>query len=126
MKDIPLTITERRTFLKKALQKFRGKSFICPALSNAEVWVTSNSIREIAEHASKRAASTKAALYLDKAIKNATFLKTDTPKAGSQATKFKFVELYILSAEIKNIGKAKLTVGAKKSGKKIQYCITAE
>lgn len=121
---IPETIAERRAFLKSKLQKFKGKKYKCPALSNADVFVNSDSIRETVAHASRTKKSTLCALYLDKIIKEASFVKTTTPKIGTQTTKFKFIELMILEVEVENLGNVKLTVGVRRNNKHIQYCVT--
>jgi alpha-galactosidase len=122
--EVPNTIAERKIFLKKKLQKFRGKKYKCPALSNADVYVNANSIRETIEHASKSKKSSICALYMDKVIKEASLIKTSKPKSGTQTKKFKFIEMMIMEAEIEKLGKSKLTVGMKRSKDYIQYCIT--
>lgn len=121
---VPNTTVERRAFLKSRMQKFKGKKYKCPALSNADVFVTANSIRETVAHASKSRKSTICALYLDKIIKEADFLKSVSPKKGTQTKRFQFKELLILETEIKELGKAKLTIGINKNERKIQYCVT--
>lgn len=122
---VPDTIAERRDFLKNKLQKFRGKKYKCPALSNADVFVTANSIKETVAHASKSKKSTICALHLDKIVKNASFIRSVKPKSGTQTKKFKFIQLMILETEIERLGKTKLTVGVQKEGRLVQYCITA-
>lgn len=122
---IPKTVLARKNFLKKELQKFVGKKYKCPALSNADVYVIEDSIEETAYHASKSIKSTKAALYLDIIIKNAKYSDEDKPKKGNQTKKFKFKTMYILYCDLKEIGNIKLTIGVKEDGTKIQYCVTA-
>lgn len=117
-----MKLQERKALLKRELPKLKGKYF-CPCLS-ALIIVNKESIKETIFWASKSDKSTKLALELPKAIKEAKIYKTNLqPKAGKQTKKFNFSEIFILKSEL-DIGTAKITVGYKKSGKFIEYCIT--
>ena len=118
-----MKLQERKALLKKELQKYIDKSFFCPCL-NAYVLVTKESIKETVYWASLEDESTKLALKLPEIIKNAVIYKSNLkPKPGKQTKKFYFSEIFILLSKI-SIGTAKLTIGYKKSGKYIEYCIT--
>ena len=117
------SIKERKKILKETFSKYVNRNFYCPCLS-AWIIVNKESIKETIFWASKSDKSTKLALELPKAIKEAKIYKTNLqPKAGKQTKKFNFSEIFILKSEL-DIGTAKITVGYKKSGKFIEYCIT--
>lgn len=124
---IPLTTDKRRELLKRELQKHIGQRYYCPALG-AKVRVTASSITETAQHAARSIAGTRLALRLPLVIKMAAKTRRGLePKPGTQTKEFHFLEIITMVAEIKGIGKAKLTVGRKRQIKKnkyIEYCIT--
>lgn len=123
--QVPKTIKERRQFIVNKMQKFKGKKYKCPALSNADVYVIADSIKETIAHASKEVESTIACLYLDEIIKNATYVRSSNVKSGTQTKRFKFTRMYVLHCKVRYLGVVKLTIGSRISGKKIQYCLTA-
>ena len=84
------------------------------------------SINETMRHAAKTFLSTLAVLQLDLILKNAYQVgESCPPKAGVNNQKV-FSEIIVMECPLVGIGIAKLTVGVKKkSGMKIQYCITA-
>lgn len=131
MKTIPAgktktAIEARREFLKKELSKFQGKKFRCPCLGGVPVKIIGDSVVEIAEHASKSLASTKAALQLPKLINEARFFKMYLPKNNrSQKKIFKFIFIYELHCP-KEKGFTKIMVGVRETGNFLQYCITEQ
>ena len=84
------------------------------------------SITETMRHAAKTYLSTLAVLQLDLILKTAHQVGEPTsPKEGIK-NQSGFSEMLIMECPLVGIGIAKLTVGVKKkSGTKIQYCITA-
>jgi len=131
MKAIPTGKTKnavdvRREFLKKELSKLKDKKYRCPCLGGVPVKIIGDSIDEIAAHAAKSFASTKAALQLPKLINEARFFKMYLPKDNySQKKKFKFIFIYELHCP-KEKGFTKIMVGVRESGKFLQYCITEQ
>ena len=119
-----MKLQERKALLKKELPKLKG-NYYCPAL-DAFVTVNNDSINEIIFWAVLNDKSTKLALNINHLLTNETaevLLKDSNIKTGKQTKKFNLKEIFILKSKI-NIGTAKLTIGVKKSGKHIQYCVT--
>lgn len=100
-----------------------GTSVKCPALGGVPVIITKHSIEEIAFHASKSAKSTAAALDVVNQIKTCCNPKANLPKKNRQQTIFRFIILYTLYGTLKG-NKTKITIGARRNGKHLQYCIT--
>ena len=84
------------------------------------------SINETIHHASRSFLSTLAVLQIDLILRNAYQVgKPVKPKAGNRNQE-DFSEIIIMECPLIGMGTAKLTVGVKrKTGMKIQYCITA-
>ena len=84
------------------------------------------SINETVHHASMSYLSTLAVLQLDLILKNAFQVgKAQKPKLNNK-NQSEFSKMLIMECPLVGIGTAKLTVGVKKkTGMKIQYCITA-
>ncbi len=83
------------------------------------------SITETMRHAAKSYTSTLALLQLDTILRySVKFGKPKPTKRGSK-NQNDFVKIQIMHYELIGIGLVKMTVGIKKSGEKIQYCITA-
>jgi len=84
------------------------------------------SINETIHHASMSYLSTLAVLQLDLILKNAYQVgKPQDPKPDNK-NQSEFSKMLIMECPLVGIGTAKLTVGVKKkTGMKIQYCITA-
>ena len=84
------------------------------------------SINETVHHASMSYLSTLAVLQLDLILRNAIQVgKPQKPKPDNK-NQSEFYKMIIMECPLIGIGTAKLTVGVKKkTGMKIQYCITA-
>lgn len=102
-----------------------GTSVKCPALGGVPVKITLNGIRETAFHASKSPISTAAALDLKKQISTAKNPIFKIPKKGTQTKKFGFKALFILKG-VFNAHTTKITVGMRRCGSVLEYCLTAE
>ena len=77
-------------------------------------------------HAAKSYLSTLAVLQLDLILKSAIQVGEPTPTKMGINNQSGFSEMIIMECPLVGIGTAKLTVGVKKkTGMKIQYCITA-
>ena len=84
------------------------------------------SITETIRHAAKTYLSTLAVLQLDIILKNAYQVGDPSPIKEGVKNQSEFAEMIIMECPLVGIGTAKLTVGVKKkTGMKIQYCITA-
>ena len=83
------------------------------------------SITETMHHASKNYYSTLALLQLDTILRySVKYGKPKAPKKGSKNQKV-FQQIQEMHCELIGIGTVKMTVGIKRNGEKIQYCITA-
>lgn len=82
------------------------------------------SITETMRHAAKSYTSTLALLQLDTILRYA--VTVGKPKQTQRGSKNQnnFVQIQVMQYDLVGIGLVKMTVGIKKSGKKIQYCIT--
>lgn len=84
------------------------------------------SITETMRHAAKTYLSTLAVLQLDVILRCAHQVGEPTPTKPGVNNQSIFEEMIIMECPLVGIGTAKLTVGVKKkTGMKIQYCITA-
>lgn len=84
------------------------------------------SINETMRHAAKSYLSTLAVLQLDLILRNAYQLGGSMPPKTGVNNQNDFSEIIVMECPLVGIGIAKLTVGVKKkTGMKIQYCITA-
>ena len=83
------------------------------------------SITETMRHASKKYSSTLALLQLDTILRYAVvYGKPKPPKKGVANQKI-FSYMLEMHYELIGIGLEKMMVGVKRTGEKIQYCITA-
>ncbi len=83
------------------------------------------SITETIRHAAKSYNSTLALLQLDTILRYS--IKVGSPKPTKKGIKNQanFIKIQIMKYHLIGIGLVKMTVGIKKTGEKIQYCITA-
>ena len=87
--------------------------------------VNSKSVKETANWAAETPNGEKMAMQLPKVIKKAIVYELNLkPKENKQQSKFHFVKLATLISDMGRLGIAKLTVGYRKSGDVIEYCIT--
>ncbi len=83
------------------------------------------SITETMHHAAKSYYSTLAMLQLDTILRYAIkFGNPKRPKKGVRNQEL-FMQIQEMHYELVGIGVVKMTVGIKRNGEKIQYCITA-
>lgn len=83
------------------------------------------SITETMRHAAKNYESTLALLQLDTILRYAVkYGKPKSPKKGVK-NQVDFIQMQEMRCELIGIGMVKMMVGIKRSGEKIQYCITA-
>ncbi len=76
-------------------------------------------------HAAKTYASTLAMLQLDTILRySVKYGKPKQPKKGVKNQEI-FTQMQEMHCELVGIGEVKMMVGIKRSGEKIQYCITA-
>ncbi|MBR1793224.1 MAG: hypothetical protein IJ764_06255 [Bacteroidales bacterium] len=122
----PAAIVQRRNLLRQALEKHIGQQYRNKHLSMA-VTCTKASVKEIAHHAAKSEASTRAALRLKSIVQNANVLYIDLPKGGNQSKKFNAWITIVMQ-----YGNTKLTLcdtlKHSQSGQSnmVLYCITHE
>ena len=91
-----------------------------------EINVRFLSVNETIHHASKSYLSTLAVLQLDLILRNAHKIGKPVKVKPEVKNQSDFSKMIIMECPLIGIGTAKLTVGVKKkSGMKIQYCITA-
>jgi len=90
------------------------------------IYVIYLSLDETRRHAAKRYLSTLAVLHLDEVLKTAKRIGKPLPiKKGSKNQKG-FSKMIHMECQLEGIGLVKLMVGIKKkTGEKIQYCLTA-
>ena len=83
------------------------------------------SITETIRHAAKSYTSTLALLQLYTILRYS--VKVGKPKPTKRGSKNQgdFTQIQVMNYDLVGIGMVKMTVGIKKSGEKIQYCITA-
>ena len=83
------------------------------------------SITETKRHAAKSYTSTLALLQLDTILRYAVKVGKPKPTKRGSKNQDNFVQIQVMKYDLVGIGMVKMTVGIKKSGEKIQYCITA-
>ena len=83
------------------------------------------SITETKRHAAKSYTSTLALLQLDTILRYAVKVGKPKPTKRGSKNQDNFVQIQVMKYDLVGIGVVKMTVGIKKSGEKIQYCITA-
>ena len=83
------------------------------------------SITETMRHAAKTYASTLALLQLDYILRHAVKYGKPTPTKRGSKNQAAFTHMQQMRCELVGIGTVKMLVGIKRSGEKIQYCITA-
>lgn len=122
--DIPSTPEARRVLIERELAKYSNTKHFCAAIG-AYVKVLAKSIDETANWGCASVTGTKLCLEIGYVIRNAVVLSTNLPThSNRQAKKFKFVSMAVLTCDVPNIGTAKLTIGYRKNGTAIEYCIT--
>lgn len=119
-------IEKRKSIIRSALGKLKGKFVKCPCLGNVPVYIEPKSIDEVSDKAGLRPSSTKLALQLRYLIHNAKFVRMTLPKNNTmQKKKFQIIFMYELETETKEGEKAKLTIGVREFPLKfLQYCVT--
>lgn len=121
--DSPEDVYLRRAIIVERLSRLIGKTLSCDAFSGKQVEVHCASVDETATRASQRYLSTLAALRLPEALKKAQIVNVDQAHSNKQR-KMGFVKIYILIANLPEIGKIKIVVGERKNKRIVHYCIT--
>lgn len=119
-------ISDRQKLIEKYLKKL-DKMIYCKALE-ADVMLIRKGVNETKRHASLTFKSTIAALNLEKAIENATYIKK-VPKKRNDKNQKCFKYMHLLICPIKCVGYAKIVVGEFYDNENIpsiysHYCIT--
>lgn len=83
------------------------------------------SITETIRHAAKSYTSTLALFQLDTILRYSVKLGKPKPTKRGSKNQGNFTQIQVMNYDLVGIGMVKMTVGIKKSGEKIQYCITA-
>ena len=83
------------------------------------------SITETIRHAAKSYTSTLALLQLDTILRYSVKIGKPKPTKRGSKNQGNFTQIQVMNYDLVGIGMVKMTVGIKKSGEKIQYCITA-
>ena len=83
------------------------------------------SITETIRHAAKSYTSTLALLQLDTILRYSVKIGKPKPTKRGSKNQGNFTQVQVMNYDLVGIGMVKMTVGIKKSGEKIQYCITA-
>ena len=83
------------------------------------------SINETIRHAAKTYSSTLALLQLDTILRYSVIYGKHKPPKKGVANQKVFAYMLEMRYELPGIGIAKMMVGVKRSGEKVQYCITA-
>lgn len=83
------------------------------------------SITETIRHAAKSYTSTLALLQLDTILRYSVKVGKPKPTKRGSKNQGSFTQIQVMNYDLVGIGMVKMTVGIKKSGEKIQYCITA-
>lgn len=123
--NIPEKIQERREFLQKRLSRYQSVLAYNNSLKS-NVKINGNSINETAYHAASSLSSTKLALNILHIIRNARLYgnKDGYPPHSNKQLKMKIERIFLFKCAVKGIGTAKLTIGRKRSGNYVEYCIT--
>ena len=124
MENIPRNQRKRHDLIVSRLERFRNKRVFSKQLKDY-VYISGDSIGETAHWASKSVVSTIIALNMQGVIKNAVVVEEHKkPESRKQTRTFHFVEIIILYCYVNGFGTAKLTVGKRRKGKLMEYCIT--
>lgn len=83
------------------------------------------SITETMRHAAKSRKSTLAMMQLDSILRDSVKYGKPTPTKKGVKNQAKFTKMQQMMCELKGIGQVKMTLGIKRTGEYIQYCITA-
>lgn len=118
-----MTINDRRRFIKMYMSLCLEDNYFCPALHDY-VYINNRSINETSTHAAKSVLSTLGVINLPSIIRNASVIKIDTPKSGSQTKKFRADSTILLKSQARDNIFFKLAVIRNKSGYHIHYCVT--
>ena len=93
---------------------------------NDFIYVKYLSLDETRRHAAKRYLSTLAVFYLDRILKTAIRIGKPVPIKKRSKNQKSFSKMIHMECQLETIGVVKLMVGIKKkTGEKIQYCLTA-
>ncbi len=114
---------DRRQFIKLFMSYCLNSYYYCPALKD-NVYINQRSIKETSAHAAKSTLSTLGVINLPAIIKNASVVKIDTPKSGSQTKKFRADSTILLKSQARDNIFFKLAVVRNKSGYHIHYCVS--
>lgn len=120
-------IKERETIIDDFLRRWSASNTerkVHNSILNEYIYVRAISVVEAKEHSSKSYRSTIALMLLEEVLKGASPIKRVPKKNGDQNQK-EFEHFLVMLYKHPNLGSIKLTVGVKKSQKKIQYGITA-
>lgn len=123
--NIPRSFLERKEFLLKRLNRYQGAAVYNNSLK-ANVKINGKSIGETAHHASKSLSSTKLALNIIHIIRNARRYgnKDGYPIHSQKQIEMKIERIFLFKCAVNGIGTANLTIGRKRSGNYVEYCIT--
>ena len=122
----PTATVQRRNLLLQALEKHIGQQYRNKHLS-MPVTCTKASVKEIAHHAAKSEASTRAALRLKSIVQNAKVLYIDIPKSGKQSKKFNaWITIVMQYGDTKLTLCDSLKYSKAQQNNLVLYCITHE
>lgn len=122
-KKTKTAIKEREILIKSFLKKQQGCIYYCPAV-NTVVKITSIGLKESIKHASLNDNSTLAVLNLPFIIKKAKRDKEVEIHSNNQR-KSNFKKMLLLKYKCDLFGVVKLTLGIRRSGNMIYYCVTS-
>jgi len=115
-------------FYKKWLNGSDEKSVKNTSLGKF-IHVDGDSLIETRHHSSKSYQSTLTVLELGYVLKNAILIAKDDPKPGNKSQK-RFVKMLLMECIVPKLRPhvitAKLTVGVRRTGRHLQYCLTAK
>lgn len=121
---IPKEIEARRALIERELSKYSNTKHYCNAIGSF-VTILAKSVKETANWGCTSEVGTRLCLEIGFVIKNAVVLATDVPPhSNKQIKKFKFISMATLKCDVPDVGTAKLTIGYRKNGAAIEYCIT--
>lgn len=126
IKRIPETKDECFEFLKhRLLFLYQGKSVFNQSLK-ANVKINGKGLKETAWHASKSKSSAILALNILHIIRNARRHgnKDGYPPHSRMQNEMGIERVFLFKCAVKRIGTANLTIGRKRSGNYVEYCIT--
>ena len=117
-------LEDRRVLIEKELRYYVDNEIYCPAISS-NVKILSKSVDETANWGCTSKVGTKLCLLITYVIEHAEVMSVGLPPdSNRQRKKFKFISMATLKCHVPYVGTAKLTVGYRKNGHVIEYCIT--